>query len=376
VKRLLSVTLGLTIAMVAMAESATTKETTEPIPIEYFGLHFHRADQGTAWPNVPFGSWRLWDAYVNWSQLEPRRGQWDFSRLDRYVAMAKLTKVDLLLPLANTPTWAASRPGEHSGYQPGNASEPLLIDDWRNYVRTVGERYKGTIKLYEIWNEPNIKHHFSGTPEKLVELTCEAYKILKAIDPENRIVSPAATAGAKGHVAALDKFLATGGKQCIDIVAHHFYVPNSGPEAMVPLIRQVRAVMQKNGIADKPLWNTETGWWIANDDGTPDHPMVTRGGWKKLASGQQAGDYLFHAFLLARAEGIGRFYWYSWDNRYGLGMINPTTGKPKQMTESWHKAVDTLLGATNLKCDQLGNAWVCSFVSANGSLKELSWSVD
>lgn len=350
--------------------------TTSPVPLQYFGLHIHRADQGTAWPNVPFGSWRLWDAYVTWANIQPASNVWDFSRLDRYVAMAQLTKVELLLPLANTPQWAAARPLESSAYKPGNASEPANIEDWRRYVKTLGERYKGKIRYYEIWNEPNIKHHFSGSIEKLVELTCEASQILKSIDPLNKVVSPSATAGAKDHVDYLDRFLAAGGRQCIDIVGHHFYVPNAGPEQMIPLIRQVKSVMSKNGIQNKPLWNTETGWWIANGDGTPDHQMVAKGGWKKLSLETESGDYLVRALLLARAESVDRFYWYSWDNRYGLGMIEASSGNPKPMVAKWKTTVDRLVGATQLKCVQSGKNWGCDFIRKDGVADQITWSVE
>lgn len=363
--------------LILLVSSASVHaQATAPIPLQYFGLHIHRADQGGAWPNVPFGSWRLWDAYVTWANLQPATDKWDFSRLDRYVAIAQLSKVELLLPLANTPRWASARPSEQSAYQPGNAAEPSNIDDWRRYVNKLGERYKGQIRYYEIWNEPNIKHHFTGSVEKLVELTCEASHILKSIDPLNKVVSPSASAGAKDHIDYLDRFLSAGGRRCVDIIGHHFYVPNSGPEAMVPLIRKVRFIMTKNGIPNKPLWNTETGWRIANGDGTPDHPMVANGGWKKLGLETESGDYLLRALILARAEGIERFYWYSWDNRYGLGMIEPTSGNPKPMVEKWRTAVDRLIGATRLKCDQSAKVFQCSFVRNGGGADEVSWSAE
>ncbi|WP_296509192.1 glycosyl hydrolase [Rhodoferax sp.] len=343
-----------------------------PIPLQYFGLHIHRADAGTAWPNVPFGSWRLWDAYVGWAQLEPKQGAWDFARLDRYVAIAKLTKVDILLPLAMTPNWASARPDEPSPYKPGNAAEPLRLDDWTNYVATVGLRYKGKITHFEVWNEPSDKSHYSGSIEALVRMACEAKRVLKGIDPSIQIVSPASAGGGK-HIEYLDRFLAAGGKDCVDVVAHHFYVFKTSPETLVPLIRQVREVMKKNGVADKPLWNTETGWWIANGDGTPDHPMVAKGGWKKLALEKESGDYLERAFVLARAEGVERFYWYAWDNRYGLGMIEPTSGAPKPMVESWRKLVETLRGATQLQCFNKDRNWRCTFVRSDGTPDLLDW---
>ena len=345
-------------------------------PLEYFGLIIHRADQGTAWPGVKFGSWRLWDAYVNWEQLENTRGKWDFSRLDRYVAMAKSKNVDILLPLANSPQWAAARPNDRSGYKPGNSSEPANIEDWRRYVRTVGERYKGRIRHYQIWNEPNIKLYFSGTPEKLVELTCEAFQILKSIDPQNQIVSAGSSPGGKDHLGYLDHFLALGGKNCIDIVGHHFYVVLSGPEAMVPLIRGVHSVMKKNGVSQKPLWNTETGWWIANGDGTPEHQFVAKGGWRKVSL-DEAGDLVLRAFMLARSEGVDRFFWYSWDSPYGLSLIEPTSGKLKQSVfAKWNNAVDRLVGSTVPVCSQNGKAWRCSFTRNNGAKDEVSWSTE
>lgn len=345
---------------------------TDAIPLEYFGMHIHRADSGTAWPNVPFGSWRLWDAYVGWANLEPARGKWDFSRLDRYVAIAGITKVDILLPLAMTPNWASARPTEASAYKPGNVAEPARLEDWTNYVSTIGQRYKGKIKHFEIWNEPSDRTHYSGDIQTLVRLTCEASRVLKQIDPEIRVVSPASAGGGR-HIEYLDKFLSAGGNKCVDIIAHHFYVFKEPPEAIVPLIRQVRAVMQKNGVAAMPLWNTETGWWIANGDGTPDHTMISKGGWKKLALDGEAGDYLTRALLLAKSEGVDRFFWYSWDNRYGLGMIEPSTNAPKPMTEKWRALANSLVGARDLKCGEAIKKWICSYIHKSDGKKTIEW---
>ncbi|PIX97174.1 MAG: hypothetical protein COZ24_06665 [Hydrogenophilales bacterium CG_4_10_14_3_um_filter_63_21] len=261
------------------------------MPDSYFGMHIHRAvlpqpwlpnsDKLTPWPAVEFGSWRLWDAYVAWPSLEPEKGKWNFATLDKYVAMAKLTGVDPLMPLGLIPAWASARPDEPSGYRPGNAAEPRDIEAWRNYVRTVATRYKGRIRAYELWNEVNIKHFYSGNPEKLVELARVAYETLKAVDPEIIVVSPSVV-GAGGHLKWLDDYLAKGGGQYADVISYHFYVPKDAPEAMLPLIRQVQAIMRKHKQDHKPLWNTETGWWIANTDGTPEDAGIVGGGQERF----------------------------------------------------------------------------------------------
>jgi hypothetical protein len=186
-------------AVVLLAVSPVAGETltpsTDTIPPTLFGMHIHHIGTYTPWPAVPFGTWRLWDAYVSWPNLEPNKGQWYFDKLDSYVQLAQSHNVEILLPLGLSPTWASARPTEPSGYNAGSAAEPANIEDWKNYVRTVATRYKGRIRYYEIWNEPNEPLFFSGTVDQMVTLAREAYAILKEIDPEVMVVSPSAVSG-------------------------------------------------------------------------------------------------------------------------------------------------------------------------------------
>jgi hypothetical protein len=54
-----------------------------------FGFDIHNAL--TSWPTEPFHWWRLWDAGVDWSRVEPSANQFDFSLMDQYVALARNT---------------------------------------------------------------------------------------------------------------------------------------------------------------------------------------------------------------------------------------------------------------------------------------------
>ena len=343
-----------------------------PVTRDYFGLVMSRADPVQPWPTVPFGSWRFWDSYTTWAQLEPQPGQWDFSRLDRLVAEAGQHGVKPLLVLAHSPSWASARPSEPSAYRPGVAAEPARLPDWANYVRTVGQRYKGRISEYQVWNEPSDKSHYTGTVDKLVQLTCEAKRILNSIDPAIRLVSPGSAGGGR-HIKYLDSFLAEGGAACIDVVAHHFYVPRFGPEAMVPLIREVRQVMAQRGAGRLPLWSTESGWWIANTDGTPDHDMVAKGGWRKLDADREAGAVIQRAFLLARAEGVERLYWYAWNNRYGWS-LSDSAGVPKPAAAEWNKIVALMEGARVSQCVMQPDGYACELRRADGAKLVLRWS--
>lgn len=341
-----------------------------PVDLAFFGLVMNRARVSPPWPTVRFGSWRLWDAYANWTNLEPAPGRWEFAGLDKMVGEAQEHGVNVLIPLAMPPRWASARPEEKGAYGPGSSAEPARIEDWRNYVRTVVTRYKGKVAEYQVWNEPSDKGFFTGQVDQLVALTCEAFRIVKAIDPAIRVVS-GGSAGGGGHVRYLDQFLKSGGAACIDVVAHHFYGFRLAPEGVVPIIREVREVMRKNGVGHMPLWNTETGYWVQNTDGEPPPIEVSRSGWRKLDADREFGAVMQRAFLLWRAEGLDRIYWYQWIDRvFGIA---DAAGRPKPAGEHWNRAVDLMLGQLVGPCTAAPPNYSCQLTSTRGARQTVTW---
>lgn len=353
--------------MGSMSASRTLRPSDEPIQRAYFGMHIHRADTSTPWPGARFGSWRLWDAYVAWPNLEPKRGEWDFKRLDKYVAMAGLTGVDLLLPLGLSPGWASARPDEPSAYQPGNAAEPKNLNDWRNYVRTVAERYKGRIRHYELWNEPNLRNFYSGSVEAMLTLAREAYAILKQVDPSNQMAAPATTEGGK-HLVWLDRYLALGGGNYLDVLSHHFYSPHEPPEAMLAVMDDVRAIMMRHGLSHKPVWNTETGWWLDNAAASS-----TFTSWKKLKS-DEAVAYVARALILGWAAGLERYYWYSWDHG-NMGLIEPRDKTLKPAGVAYATVLRWLEGAVMTDCSSSEGFWTCTLKRPGATSARIVWQV-
>jgi hypothetical protein len=337
---------------------------------EYFGLHIHRADSGTAWPKVPFGSFRLWDAYVQWTHLQITRRTWNFAKLDRLVALAEITKVSLLLPLGLSPSWASARPNERSAYGEGRAAEPASVEDWRIYVRTIAQRYKGRINTYEIWNEPNDKAFFSGTTAKLVELTCEAYRTLKEIDPAIVVVSPAYTG--EQNIGKLEEFLAQGGGKCIDVVAYHLYVPLNSPEAIPPLVERIRQAMKRQALGHLPLWNTESGWIIENSDGTPEGKAPDT--WLRVGVEQSAA-FVARSYLLGSASGLDRFYWYAWDDE-AMGLVEPTAKSLKPGGVALGVVAKWMIGGPRPICTETKRIWLCTLSAKSDERRVVVWSPD
>lgn len=347
------------------------------IPPDYFGMHIHMHDtpMAGAWPAIPFGTWRLSDTGVSWPDLEPQKGVWRFELLDRYVEFVRKQGVEVLLPLVLTPRWASSRPDEPSNYhQPGWAAVPKDMADWRRYVSTVARRYQGKIRFYEIWNEPNTAGLYSGSVEQLIELTRAAREELKAADTEALLVSPSFVY--KDGVKKLDEFLAKGGGRYVDVIGFHFYVAPDKPEDMLELIADVRRTMEKHGVAAKPLWNTETGWLIANRRGKIDPKGVGFPPQTRILDSNEASAYVARALILSWAAGVKRVYWYAWDNK-AMGLSEDSGKFLKPAAHAYGQTRQWLHDGKLDFCRNNRRAiWTCQLTDSSGKRAWLVWSVE
>lgn len=334
----------------------------------FFGIHVHDVTNIGQASVYGFGGIRLWDSGVQWKDIQKSPGAWNFERLDNAVNTAKRNGLRVLLPLGLTPQWAAARPQERSAYGPGNASEPKDIKLWKNYVRSVVTRYGNGIESYEIWNEPNSRLFFSGSIEKLVELTCSAYAIIKEIQPAAVVVAPAFTG--KQNIPLAEVFLRAGGRACVDVMAFHFYAADSAPEALVSQVLELRRAMKRSGADGLPIWNTESGWTIQK----PGVLLESPANWRKLDM-RLAGAYMIRSFIIARSLGVLRYYWYAWDNK-NMGVEDTMV---QIENRNWQHLIEVdrkLAPGRSPKCSVRGPLWQCEFLGVDGSAKTVIWSSD
>ena len=252
------------------------------------------------WPTVPFESIRLWDTRTAWLNLEPRNDQWDFSRLDLFVAKSRARGVsDISLVLGGTPRWAArqQRPTDAAWMGPGSASPPRRMSEWSDFVATVAARYRGVITSYEIWNEPNDVTFWSGTRAEWVRMVQAATTAILAADPAAVVVASGFAMGSVRDVARVAPWIdgLAGVRPAVDAVSIHWY-PRAGDDltAVIPVLRAVAARARAAGIAGQP-WITEVN---------------VRGGAKLTAARQREAVRLLTNS--ARAGQAARLTWYAW----------------------------------------------------------------
>lgn len=347
-----------------LTESISTDHSTKRIDREYFGMHIH--SPLLVWPLEVIGAIRIWDTdglnnnYTTgqWNSIHTAPGTFNWSSLDAQVQRATYQHASIIMNLGRTPHWASARPNEPSKYQPGEAAEPADDRVWREWVYNVGKRYKGRIKYWEIWNEPNDPGFFSGTPEKLISLAHQANNILKVIDRNNQIISPSPY-----KIDYLDTYLKLGGGKYADIIGYHFYIGRDPEILYHSYIPNVRLVMQKYKVNNKPLWNTESGWTI---------PETTR----QRISDNLAAAYVARSYLLNWARQVEHYYFYAWDN-YGMDVQltspNSTTLTPAGI--AFQEIAHWMIGKSMTKIvTETNNTWTITLKDKKDRATYIIWN--
>ncbi len=303
------------------------------------------------------GTMRLWDTLTTWSRLEPQRGVWDFSILDRYVALAESRNQQVLLTLGETPAWATTNRSELTYYGVGAVYAPASIADWRNMVKVITTRYRGRIDAYEIWNEPNDPNFGRIPPAQLAELTKVAAEEIRVIDPAATIVS-----ASPYDTNFLDSYLAAGAGQYVDVIGYHQYadVPE---KQLLEELRGVRLIANQFA-PGKPIWLTEGG-----SQGTLANPAQDE---------NVVADALLRWHLVSVASGMSRALWYTWGPAIDISgtTIRGGSWQPNAAFAALTDLQRRLTGRTLTKAtaDPTTGRWALEFTDASGGVLRATWA--
>jgi hypothetical protein len=208
------------------------------------------ADLGVRWLRVD----------AAWSELETAPGRWEWDNLDRLVGGARARGLSVLLVLGTCAPWV--RP-DAADWNHGPTTDAERRG-FAGFAATTARRYKGRVAAYEIWNEPNLPGSWSPTPSPAayLELLTAAYRAVHDADPAAEVLSGGTGGGRTGvdSVAWHEALYAGGLRTVSDGVAVHPY-PDAPVADSGELVKatEIRAVMDANGDAAKPLWGTEVG---------------------------------------------------------------------------------------------------------------------
>jgi hypothetical protein len=268
---------------------------------------FNILDPLNYYPEIPVKHIRLWDCGVTWKDINPSPGVFDYSRLDSIINKARDNNIkSFTLVLGMTPQWAARNPnqGHYAPWiGPGSNSLPFDMAHWEEYVSNTVKRYKGIIRYYQIWNEPQLAEFLYPITDMnaLAEMTRRAYRIIKEIDPWSRVVAaPILPRPKSGGIKRGSRYLyALKSKGWpVDIYTCHVYPETGrGPKRFKTLLKRVQDQLEYMNAPKKPLWITETNYNLLAG------PLKTK---------RMVRSYLRKTNLICNELGIGRIYWYAY----------------------------------------------------------------
>ena len=254
--------------------------------------------QGTIPPNPIFGAVESYDApevatlagvgwtrvQLRWAELQPNGpDDWNpFFFPDLVLDREQADGREVVGLLINTATWAVSEPIAPNGFATPPEGLYLPHDDpgnlWANFVRMMVNRYKGRIRHWIIWNEPDLQHGddlglvWAGSVEDYYQLLKVAYLTAKEIDPACQI-HVTGTSYWWDHKYGREQWL----KRFFDVVAadpeapaHDYYFDAVTTHiyfkvnTIWDIIQFTKSSMNTHGIY-KPIWLAETNAPPSND---------------------------------------------------------------------------------------------------------------
>jgi hypothetical protein len=302
-----------------------------------------------------------WD--FSWWAIQPdNQSQWNWGGHEAIVRDENAQGVSVLGILQWTPQWASTYsgllswlprvieratadaryyahtfnplsptgPAPYNNYPPKNLDQPVFLNGqinpdnyWGYFVYNVAQHFDAQtdpalqIDEWEIWNEVEGDWFWAGTANDYCQLLQVAYTAIKG-DGSTPGGNPNASVLFAGlhywadptmYTQVLDCLAAAdpggaGHNYFFDVMSVHFYSRSDNTYDMVNLIR---GEMDARGMADHPIWLTETGAPIYGDN-WPGVPYLNEGD-NFLTIDEQAA-YVIQSYANALAAGVERYYFF------------------------------------------------------------------
>ncbi|WP_343243674.1 helix-turn-helix domain-containing protein [Streptomyces sp. SID13726] len=329
-----------------------------PLPVDpaLFGVTMNSFSG--AMPSFRVGALRLWDSETRWAQMEPVRGEFDWSVLDRLLDGAERDGLPTLFTFGGAPAWAAPDARKAAYPEGARAAPPDDLADWDTFVRALVRHAGDRIDAYELWVTANHPHHYNGSVETLVDMTRRANRVIQRWDPDATVVCPPITDLWKEEAHRyLLRFAELGGYQHCDAAGVKLFQRKvtDPPETMLEAVQKVERTFQQAGY-HLPLWSTGTVQTIQLND-----PL----------DADAAADHAVRFFLTglyARNRNLERMYFYAWGNGKIPVVIQAEGQRPTKAGIHVGRLQQWLTGSRIRSCGHGGqialpeNVWQCEFL--------------
>ncbi|MFI6744172.1 helix-turn-helix domain-containing protein [Nonomuraea sp. NPDC050451] len=327
-----------------------------PVASARFGVTMN-ADTGEM-PGFRVGAVRFWDSGTRWTQLEPRRGEYDWTVADRLVKGAQRAGLPALFVIGGTPAWAAPNAPRMAYPDGSRAAPPDDLADWERFVRALAQRYRGRVEGYELWPVGNDSRFYTGDTATLVEMTRRANRIIKRADPKAIVVCPGMGRlwSAEGR-ELLRRFAETGGYEHCDVasIKLHQRIASDPPETVLTILAAAYRTMHQAGV-HPPVWSTGTT-----------HDIVLQQPLDEARAIDHAVRFYLTGLYGSASSNLQRTYFYAWGSANLPVVLQAEGGAPTRAALAVEQLQRWLAHAQVRACGQgaairlPANVWQCEF---------------
>jgi hypothetical protein len=224
---------------------------------------------GVGWIRQQF-AWLEIERDAKGDFLDRKWNQSAWANYDNIVDLAVAHGIEVIARVDTSPAWA--RPGND-----WDRSPPDRDEDFGDFVFALADRYRGRVRAYQVWNEPNLAIEWGRQPPDpaaYARLLRVAHARIKQADPEAIVLTAAMAPTIEESDQALNELLYlqrlydAGVQGAFDVLAVQAYGLRSGPDdhrlssgdvnfSRASLVRELAV---RNGDAARPIWATEIGW--------------------------------------------------------------------------------------------------------------------
>ena len=233
-----------------------------------------------------------------WEEIEPKQGEFDFSKYDKIVDLAEKNNLNILGILDYSACWARAEVCWNA--------PPTQNSLFVNYAAKTISHFKDKVKYWEVWNEPDSRTYWSSQDglKSYCQLLKEVYVAAKAANPDCKILN----GGLANGLASVNRLYDNGAKGYFDILNLHFFetpLHKNAIKAVATFPKLAYKVMSRNGDADKKIWITEIGC-----PGVKSGPPVNNWWLGKNPTERQQSDWVKSVYTeLLKDKSVEKIFW-------------------------------------------------------------------
>ena len=266
------------------------------------------------WELLRASGMRMCRYWLRWMLFEPEEGKISNFPHDDDIAIMKRAGIEPVVMLGDSSistkkgheneNWfiiKRSQQGKRTYLSSGTVRNFTRMEDWKKHVRDVVSRYKGTVRYFEIMNEPNLFFE----PAEYVPYLKAAYETAKEVNPDCVIVGICATGDFAGNLGEFfEKCGQLGAFKYCDAVSFHPYSAQLDSDALPAQqqIAQVKSILKKYGAEKLPLWNSELYYIHSLKENTK--IMQDRSPVRYLLDGAVSAENALRRYLIDQSNGL------------------------------------------------------------------------